>query len=180
MASIFGHALSSLAITSCFGVSKKQVTKVAIVAVLCAVIPDADIIMFRFGIPYSHPFGHRGFSHSLFFAVLFALGMRWLFFRGVARGSKTGWLLFILFFICTASHGILDAMTTGGRGIAFFGPFYNERFFLPWRVIQVSPLHASQFFSSWGLAVIKSEAIWIGLPSLAILFFNRLRAKQRN
>ena len=178
MASVFGHAISSLAISSFFDLDKKQATKIIVIAVLCAAIPDADIVMFRFGIPYSHPFGHRGFTHSLTFALIFSLLMRWIFFRNVRWRSKKGWMLFVLFFISTASHGILDAMTTGGRGIAFFGPFHNKRYFLPWRVIQVSPLHASQFFTSWGWAVIKSEALWIGLPSVVILFLNRMRKRR--
>jgi hypothetical protein len=34
-------------------------------------------------------------------------------------------------FLATASHGILDAFTDGGRGIAFFAPFGTERYFFP-------------------------------------------------
>jgi inner membrane protein len=35
-----------------------------------AMLPDADVIAFYFGIPYGSRFGHRGFTHSLFCAAL--------------------------------------------------------------------------------------------------------------
>ncbi len=179
MASAFGHAISSLAIKSFFPTTPGDTIKIALLAIGCSVVPDADVLAFRFGIPYEHPFGHRGFTHSLFFAVLFALMVRYLFFYKTPWGSKKGWWLWLLFFLCTASHGLLDGMTTGGRGIAYFGPFDNTRYFLPWRVIQVSPLSAKRFFSSWGWQVIKSEAVWIGIPSLTILLVNYWR-KSKN
>ena len=37
-------------------------------------------------------------------------------------------------------------MTDGGKGIALLSPFTNERFFLPWRFVPVSPIGASRFF----------------------------------
>lgn len=175
MASAFGHALSSYAITTFFPASKSGWIKVILLCIICSILPDADILAFRYGIPYSHPFGHRGFTHSLFFAFLLAIAVRWIFFRNLPRNSKSAWSLIFLLFLSTASHGMLDAMTTGGRGVAFFFPFDNTRHFLPWRVIKVSPLSAARFFSEWGWAVIKSEAIWIGIPSLIIISFNKVR-----
>ena len=177
MASAFGHALSSYALTTFFPIDKKEATKIIVLAIICAIIPDADVLAFRYNIPYMHPFGHRGFTHSIFFAVMFAALIRYVFFNSVPRYSKKGWTIFFIFFLATVSHGILDAMTTGGRGVAFFGPFENSRHFLPWRVIKVSPLSAARFFSDRGLQVIKSEAIWIGIPSLVIIVFNYLRRR---
>lgn len=178
MASAFGHALSSYAIATCFPKDKRDWVKVIILCIGCAILPDADVAAFKFGIPYEHPFGHRGFTHSIFFALIFGLFVRWVFFRNVTFNSRKGWLLFLLFFLCTASHGVLDAMTTGGRGVAFFAPFDNTRHFLPWRIIKVSPLSAARFFTKWGWMVIKSEAIWIGIPSIAIIIFNAIRRRK--
>ena len=76
--------------------------------------------------------------------------------------------LVIYYFLATVSHGILDALTTGGNGITFFAPFSAERYFLPWRVIQVSPIGVGNFFSEWGLEVLKSEFFYILLPSLLV------------
>jgi inner membrane protein len=59
-------------------------------------------------------------------------------------------------------------MTNGGLGIAFFSPFDNRRYFLPWRPILVSPRAITRFFSPRGYAVFRSELLWIWIP--AILF----------
>ncbi len=130
----------------------------------CSVLPDADSIGLRFGIPYGHLFGHRGFSHSLSFAVL--CGVVAALAAPLLR-SHPGTTFAVVFF-STASHGVLDAMTSGGLGIAFFSPFSNHRYFLPWRPIQVSPLSISAFFSSWGVRVVMSELTFIWLPCMLV------------
>ena len=127
--------------------------------VVCSVAPDLDVIAFHFGIPYGHAFGHRGFTHSVFFAVALALLAVAMHRPLKARAT----IAFVFIFICTVSHGVLDAMTTGGLGIAFLWPL-EQRYFLPWRFIQVSPIGFS-FFSSWGLAVLRAELLWIWLPA---------------
>jgi len=71
--------------------------------------------------------------------------------------------------VVSVSHGIFDAMTTGGLGIAFFSPFSNVRYFFPWRPIRVSPIGISHFFSQWGVEVIRSEVVWMWLPSIVVL-----------
>jgi inner membrane protein len=60
-------------------------------------------------------------------------------------------------------------MTDGGLGIAFFAPFDNERYFFPWRPIAVSPISVTAFFSERGLAVIRSEILWIWIPCLLLV-----------
>jgi inner membrane protein len=60
-----------------------------------------------------------------------------------------------------ASHGLLDAMTTGGLGVAFFAPFSAERYFFPWRPILVSPIGIERFLSPRGAAVLMSELQWV-------------------
>ncbi|MEG0192443.1 MAG: metal-dependent hydrolase [Stenotrophomonas sp.] len=66
-------------------------------------------------------------------------------------------------FICAASHPLLDAMTSGGLGVALAWPWSDHRFFAPWRPIRVSPF-APQFFSARGLATLLSELRWVWLP----------------
>lgn len=63
-----------------------------------------------------------------------------------------------LFAVATASHGFLDAMTDGGLGVAFFAPFSNHRYFLPWRPIPVAPLSPEGLMNSRGLRVVRVEA----------------------
>jgi len=166
MASVFGHAI----LAGAGGTALKEELrkpKVFILGIICSVFPDADVLSFRFGIPYESFWGHRGTTHSILFGLLFGIFIMLLFHWKSKIKDKTALALYYSF--CTISHGILDGMTTGGRGVAYFSPFDNERYFLPFRKIQVSPIGASRFFSEWGLEVIKSEAFWIGMPSLAFV-----------
>ena len=130
-------------------------------------IPDLDVIGFRFGVHYGDFWGHRGFTHSLVFAALLASAVVFIAFR---RGAPSlGRVpLWIYIFLATASHGFLDAMTDGGLGIAFFSPFDNHRYFLPWTPIRVSPIGLGRFFTDRGLAVLPSEPLWIWLPAALI------------
>ncbi len=50
--------------------------------------------------------------------------------------------VWLFLFVATISHGILDALTDGGLGVAFFAPFVNTRYFFPWTPIKVSPIGA--------------------------------------
>jgi len=126
-------------------------------------VPDLDVIAFRFGIPYEHVLGHRGLSHSLFFSALLAAAITPLLF---SRERQHWGRLWLFFFLATVSHAVLDALTTGGLGVAFFAPVENSRYFFPWRPIEVSPLSVSRFFSARGLAVLRSEFLWVWGPSL--------------
>ena len=128
--------------------------------------PDIDVVGFRYGISYGDFWGHRGFTHSLLFAVLLSGCVVLAAFRASMKEMSrlsVGWY----FFLATASHGVLDAMTNGGLGVAFFSPFDNNRYFFPWRPILVSPISVSRFFSGRGYAILQNEFLWIWLPSVA-------------
>lgn len=167
MASAFGHALVAATLGSSFKRSLRT-WKFILIGMLCSIIPDADVISFTFGIPYGAFWGHRGFTHSLLFAFLFAVFVTIVFYRKKFRRWTVS-LYVLYFFLCTASHSLLDAMTSGGLGVAFFSPWDNARYFLPYRPIKVSPIGVENFFSEWGKTVLLSEFYWIGLPCL--LFF---------
>lgn len=164
MPSAFSHAVAAAGIgTAFFG--RKAPARVWILGALCAALPDADVVGFRFGIHYGDLLGHRGLTHSFAFAaVLAAL---------VAPFARSGsdlrlGRMWTYLFLATASHGLLDAMTDGGLGVAFFSPFSNVRYFFPFRPIVVSPISIQRFFSGRGAAVISSELLWVWLPSLAL------------
>jgi len=135
-------------------------------ACLCSALPDADTFLH---LPYESAFGHRGFFHSLFFAALLAGGCA-LWMRSELPLVRTWALLFVV----GASHGVLDAMTDGGLGIAFFAPFSDARYFLPWRPLVCPPIAIAPFFSEWGLRVLRSEVMWVWAPLLALLLLVRM------
>jgi inner membrane protein len=120
-----------------------------------SLLPDVDVVGFAMGVPYGAPFGHRGAIHSLLFAVLVGLAATLLAARrGRAAAARIGLYVGLV----VASHGLLDAMTTGGKGVALLWPVSNERFFFGWRPIPVAPIGAS-FLSARGMHVALVELI---------------------
>ncbi|MCC7245514.1 MAG: metal-dependent hydrolase [Saprospiraceae bacterium] len=169
MASVFGHVMASSALGMSF--FKKQLRSGTFwLTAFCAFAPDLDVLTFYLGIPYSSQWGHRGWTHSLVFAVAFGWLMAWLFYRRHSDFQRIIWWCIL----ATASHPLLDMMTDGGRGCALWWPFDASRIFLPWRPIAVSPLGISDFFTPWGLEVLYSEVLYIGFPALAIIVLFRM------
>ena len=163
MASAFAHAAAASALGVAAGIPF-QARRIWVLGIVCSILPDLDSLGFLLGIPYEHVLGHRGLTHSLPFAAALA----WTVVRGLfpqAAGSFR-YRLYLYFFLCTASHGLLDAMTDGGLGVAFFAPFHNDRYFAPFRPIVVSPLEPYKFFSRRALGILRSEFVWVVLPSL--------------
>ncbi|MBL6446024.1 metal-dependent hydrolase [Fulvivirga sp. 29W222] len=175
MASAFGHALVAASLGTSYP-SKFTTAKFFILGAVCSILPDADVISFKLGIPYEAFWGHRGFTHSFVFALIVGVVITILFYRHSMRSPKALGYVFY-FFLCTASHGILDALTSGGLGVAFFSPFDNSRYFFPWRPIKVSPIGIGNFFSKWGANVLLSETAWIGLPSAAFMLLTRKKLR---
>lgn len=117
-----------------------------------SMLPDADVVAFALGIPYEAPFGHRGASHSL--AAALGLGILAL---GIARARRLPPLRWALTtFAVVASHGILDTLTDGGRGVALLWPLTDARLFAPWRPIPVAPIGLG-FLSPRGMSVAATE-----------------------
>lgn len=166
MASAFGHAAAAGALGTAF-YRPGSGARFWVLGVACSIVPDADVIGVPLGIPFGSVLGHRGLTHSLLFAAGLAAAVAALAFRHPPDGVTPA-RLWLYFFLATASHGVLDALTDGGPGIAFFAPLDNDRYFLPARPIVVSPLGIRPFFSAWGLRVIESEVVWIGLPALVL------------
>jgi len=133
-------------------------------AIVCSILPDLDVVGFKFGVQYADLWGHRGITHSLVFA-LFTAGLVVLLFFRQSEFRPLRMRLVVFYFLVTASHGLFDAMTNGGLGIAFFAPFDNARYFLPFQPIEVSPIGIRNFFTQRSADVLISEAKWLLLPS---------------
>src|SRR5689334_7272270 len=154
MPTLFTHPAIPLGIAPWF---RRVPRSLVVVGAVASAVPDVDVIGFRFGIAYGSPLGHRGFTHSIVFAILFAAIVAFIYAR-VANVSFT--IAFAFLFVAVASHGLLDAMTNGGRGIGFFIPFSMRRYFLPWRPIRVSPIGVEGFAAKAGV-VLMSELRWV-------------------
>ncbi len=115
MPTIFSHPAVPLALG--FGLGKKLVPgRLLLAGVAVSILPDLDVIAFSFGIPYADQFGHRGFTHSLFFAAMVAL-IGACAHRSLHCSFGIGfWFLFL----ATVSHGVLDAFTNGRIGHRIF------------------------------------------------------------
>jgi inner membrane protein len=175
MPSVFSHAIAAVAIG---GVAVGGRSRAILwgTGALCAVVPDADSVAVLLGIPYRHMLGHRGLSHSLLFAAVLAVVVTAIV-RRIVPASPSAPRLWAFFFVATASHGLLDSMTNGGLGVAFFAPFSDTRYFFPWRPILVSPISVHAFFSYRGVRVMWSELGWVWLPA-ALVFLGGLALRR--
>jgi inner membrane protein len=164
LSTIFTHAVIPLTVG--LGIGRPTVTPKLIAAgCLFAVVPDIDVIGFELGVSYYSPFGHRGFTHSIVFAILWGL-VATSCYRQLGCRPLTAFL-FLTFSMM--SHGILDALTYGGAGIGFSWPLSPDRHFFSWRPLPVSPIGIDRFFNRWGMYVLKTEIIRVWMPLFACL-----------
>lgn len=149
-----------------------------IVAAALAVLPDLDVLAFRLGIPYAHPLGHRGVSHSLAFAFVAAFPAALWLTRRLGPGQLARVTLVLA--LATASHGLLDALTDAGLGVGFFLPFHDARVFFPWRPLATSPIGVGAFFRGPAASILANEVVFVWVPVLLALGgWRRARASRR-
>jgi inner membrane protein len=165
MATVFSHPAVALGLMPWFR-DVRNSKAVLFTGMLLTILPDIDVLAFKLGIPYAHFFGHRGFTHSLLFAAMISAGCAWLFCRFLRKPFLNVW---VFLFLCAASHGIIDAFTNGGLGIALFSPFDDGRYFSPQQPIEVSTLSVRRFFQGQGIGVLISELKWIWLPCMILM-----------
>ena len=165
MATIFSHPAIALGLFPWFADVRNN-RKIIMTGMVLTALPDLDVIGLYAGIPYGHMLGHRGLTHSLLFAAFIAAIITKLFSR---KPNIAGWPVWVYLFACMASHGLIDALTNGGHGIAFFAPLTNERYFFAWRPIEVSTLNIRHFFAGQGIGVLISELIYLWPASIIVL-----------
>jgi inner membrane protein len=167
VASLISHPAAPLSMM--IGRGERLTGKLSIFCILLACLPDADVIGFRFSIPYQSQWGHRGFTHSLVFALATGV-ISSSFFREKKKE------VFILTALSTFSHPIADMLTNGGLGVALWWPFDTGRYFFPWRPIEVSPIGIGNFIGWKGIRVLASEFVVLWLPLFSVAFLiKRLR-----
>lgn len=122
-------------------------------AVAC--IADLDVVGAAFDIRPESLFGHRGATHSLLAAALFAT-LAWLFTRRDRAAFL--WLLG-----CALSHPLVDLLSEFESGVALFAP-WAERFSAPVRPVPALPLGLDELLGRWGFFVLLNEALLVVLP----------------
>jgi inner membrane protein len=164
MASLLTHP--ALPVGMYIASSHRPQARLLYYCILLSMLPDADSLGFKLGVPYHSQWGHRGFTHSLVFAMVMAFLLSLFHKKFEASRKKT----FLWGFLAAVSHPVFDSFTNGGLGVALFWPFSFERFFAPIHPVEVSPIGIVAFFSSWGVRVLISEILWIWTPVLILSF----------
>jgi inner membrane protein len=162
MVSAFTHA--AVAVAAGTLVPREWLPRRAwLLGAVAAAVPDLDYFLHRGDWFADGPYTHRGFTHSLLFAAALGAVLAAVVAWRLWPGARAWWLAYL--FVCTASHGVLDAFTNGGEGIAFLWPFTNARWHFPWTPIEVAPLSITGFFTARGGEVFASELLWVWLPA---------------
>ncbi|MBL8949241.1 MAG: metal-dependent hydrolase, partial [Myxococcaceae bacterium] len=137
-----------------YGARERSFVKSALVFAALSMLPDADVVAFALKIPYEHPFGHRGASHSILFALL-CTAAAWALAKPLKLPPRATALAAL---VAVGTHPLLDTLTTGGLGCALAWPFSSERFFAPVRPIPVAPIGLGML-SARGLQVVVVELV---------------------
>jgi inner membrane protein len=163
MASV-GHIAIGLVGARVLGRATGATRRAGFVLSALSLAPDLDVIGMRFGVPYGAEWGHRGATHSLVLAVVVAAATA----LALRSTQPVRWLAPIAIAVL-ASHGLLDAMTDGGRGVALLWPWSLNRFFFAWRPIPVAPI-GLRILSPHGIELMVWEAILFA-PAWAFAFW---------
>lgn len=168
MPSLLGHAAAGLALNAALAGPQAPRRSWALAAA-CALAPDLDWFAAFLHLPYGHALTHRGGTHSLLAAALLASAAMLLGLRPHLRNPR----LWLTLFAAAASHGLLDACTLGGVGVAAFHPFSQARYVCVWQPIRVSPIPLSRRLGARFLVALWTEAVWIGLPAILLVTATR-------
>lgn len=173
MPSCISHAV----VGACAGAAVSNGTaprRLMLFSILAAMAPDVDVLSFPFNLPRDNLFSHRGIFHSIFFAALAGLLFAWLFWRREQISSRAKWFFSGYFFMVILLHGVLDAFTNGGEGVAFFAPFIDKRIFFNFTPIEVSPVNPLVFLHGPGAEILANELAWVWMPALGVAILVRM------
>jgi inner membrane protein len=155
MATLYTHAFAGVGLASILTPRPKPLVYWAM-ALFLPVLPDFDTLWIA---RYGSMFGHRGFTHSLAFALAVGLIASAVMFSCLRLRF---WPLFGLLFLVTASHGILDTLTNGGFGIPFLWPLSDRRWG-PYGPIKVADIAFDLPDPRKSLAI-RTELLYVWLP----------------
>ncbi|CAM4286200.1 metal-dependent hydrolase [Zobellia roscoffensis] len=120
---------------------KKVGNKAALYGAIAGTIPDLDVVARYFFDTVTATEIHRGFSHSIFFSILFAPLFGWLISKIERKSEATFKDWSLLMFWGMFTHPILDAFTTWGTQL--FWPFKTRLAFQS--IFVIDPLYTLPF-----------------------------------
>jgi inner membrane protein len=160
MCTIYTHAVAGLGLGKlCF--ARTLPWSFWLLAGFLPIVPDFDVFTHH---AYGSILGHRGYTHSLAFALLICLVVAGLTYRYFQIRFL---LLWGFFFLATASHGILDAFTNGGFGIPLLWPLISTRFG-PWGPMQVPDI-GFEWPDPRVSRSVRTEMLWVWLPTAVLV-----------
>ncbi|WP_373519907.1 metal-dependent hydrolase, partial [Pricia sp.] len=120
---------------------KKVGNKAMLYGAIAGTIPDLDVLTRYFVDTVTATEWHRGFSHSIFFAVLFSPIFGWLISKieGKSQATFVDWTRLMFWGLLT--HPVLDAFTTWGTQL--FWPFDLRLAFK--NIFVIDPLYTLPF-----------------------------------
>jgi len=151
---------------------RKIGNKAMLYGAIAGTIPDLDIISSFFTDTVTALEIHRGFTHSIFFSVLFAPIFAFLVIQFEKYKNFKDW--FLLFFWTLITHPILDAQTTWGtqlfwpldirlafKNVFVIDPLYTIPFlvFLILAMRQKKDSKKRQFYNNCGIIISSSYLI---------------------
>ncbi|MEA2700812.1 MAG: inner membrane protein [Myxococcales bacterium] len=136
-----------------------------------SLLPDADLLLACFGVHDAGAVGHRGASHSLVTALMIGVACGYFARRMGLAPLRTA----VAITIAVGSHGLLDALGEGGRGIPLFWPITTHRFMFPWRFLPDAP-RINDYLSKDGAFRLISEFCYF-LPMMAYVLWPRRPAR---
>ncbi len=160
MATAYTHAIVGIGIAQTYSPPRHRWAYWLLAGIL-ATFPDIDVLSTA---AYGAILGHRGITHTLIFALWLGFFTATLTFKPLKANL---WALTAVYFLATASHGVLDALTRGGEAIPFFWPASEQRYG-NWGPIPVADI-ALELPDPRRSRSIRSELLWVWLPTLVFI-----------
>ena len=154
---------------------KKVGNKAMLYGAIAGTIPDLDVLANYFTDTVTAIEWHRGFTHSIFFSIIFAPIFGWLIYKLERKGPATWKEWSLLMFWGLFTHPILDAFTTWGtqlfwpfdlrvafQNIFVIDPLYTLPFliFLILAMRQKRNIDLRRRYNMWGLTI---SSLYLGL-----------------
>jgi membrane-bound metal-dependent hydrolase YbcI (DUF457 family) len=131
MPSSVAHGLTAFALGAAI-LPQRSARPIVLTGVACAVLLDIDAIGRPFGYGDLAWFGgHRALTHSTFFALTLGLGLTFLWRQRLPSRALQGRAAAFLI-LAMVAHGVFDAFTGYGDGVALFAPLSWHRFASAW------------------------------------------------